>query len=208
MINILKTVFIPCFLFFVVHCCSAQEINCQVTVNSSQIQESNKTIFETLQRQLSEFVNSRKWTNDVFLNQERIECNILINITERVSTDQFKATMSLQARRPVFNTSYYSALINHQDNDFAFSYVQDQVLEFDENSVSNNLTGVIAYYVYTILGFDYDSFSPEGGTPYFGKAQNIVNNAQGLQERGWKAFESQRNRYWLSENLLNVQFRP
>jgi len=188
--------------------CFAQELNCQVTVNTSQIQESNKSVYEGLQRQLQEFINNKKWTNDQFLNQERIECSMLINITARTSTDQFTATISIQARRPVFNSSYYSPLINHQDNDFNFSYVQDQVIEFDENSINSNLTATIAFYINVILGFDYDSFSPDGGAPYFSKAQTIVNNAQQLSERGWKAFESQRNRYWLAENLLNVQFKP
>jgi len=203
-----RNVFCVCFLFVICSNVNAQELNCSVNVNTSQIQESNKTIFETLQRQIREFINNKKWTNDQFLNQERIECSILINISERVSTDQFKATIQIQSRRPVFNSSYNSPLINHQDNDFAFSYVQDQVLEFDENNVNSNLTAVLAYYVYLMIGLDYDSFTPNGGTPYYAKAQTIVNNAQSLTERGWKAFESERNRYWLTEELLNPQFRP
>lgn len=187
---------------------SAQELNCQVSVLTPQIQESNKTIFETLQNQIRDFMNNRKWTGDNFESNERIECSMIINVTERVSTDEFKATIQIQSRRPVYKTSYNSPMINHQDNDFNFRYVQDQVLDFDENSIGTNLTATLAYYAYIIIGLDYDSYSAEGGTPYFLKAQTIVNNAQSIGDRGWKAFESQRNRYWLVENILNVQFRP
>lgn len=187
---------------------SAQELNCQVSVLTPQIQESNKTIFETLQNQIRDFMNNRKWTGDNFENNERIECSMIINVTERVSTEDFKATIQIQSRRPVYKTSYNSPMINHQDNDFNFRYVQDQVLDFDDNSIGTNLTATLAYYAYIIIGLDYDSYAADGGSPYFLKAQTIVNNAQNLSERGWKAFEGQRNRYWLVENLLNVQFRP
>ncbi len=187
---------------------SAQELNCQVSVLTPQIQESNKTIFETLQSQIRDFMNNRKWSGDNFESQERIECSMIINVTERVSTESFKATIQIQSRRPVFKTSYNSPMINHLDNDFNFRYVQDQVLDFDENSINSNLTATLAYYAYIIIGLDYDSYSVDSGTPYFLKAQTIVNNAQSVGDRGWKAFESQRNRYWLVENILNVQFRP
>jgi len=187
---------------------SAQELNCQVSVLTPLIQESNKTVFETLQNQIRDFMNNRKWTGDNFENNERIECSMIINVTERVGTEDFKATIQIQSRRPVYKTSYNSPMINHQDNDFNFHYVQDQVLDFDENSVGSNLTATLAYYAYMIIGLDYDSYSADGGSPYFLKAQTIVNNAQSLSERGWKAFENQRNRYWLVENILNVQFRP
>ncbi len=203
------------FLAFLAYCLlptayfsSAQELNCQISVLTPQIQESNKTIFETLQNQIRDFMNNRKWTGDNFESNERIECSMIINVTERVSTDEFKATIQIQSRRPVYKTSYNSPMINHQDNDFNFRYVQDQVLDFDENSIGTNLTATLAYYAYMIIGLDYDSYSADGGTPYFLKAQTIVNNAQSIGERGWKAFESQRNRYWLVENILNVQFRP
>src|SRR5205085_3268177 len=108
----------------------------------------------------------------------------------------------IQSRRPVYNSSYNSPIINYQDNDYYFRYVQDQVIDLDESNINSNLTAVLGFYAYMIIGMDYDSFSPEGGTPYFIKAQNIVNNAQRLSERGWKAFETSRNRYWLVENML------
>ncbi|MBK6445589.1 MAG: DUF4835 family protein [Bacteroidetes bacterium] len=186
----------------------AQELNCQVSVLTPQIQASDKSIYETLQTTIREFMNSRTWTTDQFLNQERIECSIIITISERASVDDFKANIQIQSRRPVYKTSYNSPLFNHQDNDFNFRYVQDQTLEFDEANINSNLTAVLAYYAYLIIGLDYDSFSPDGGSPYFSKAQAIVSNAQVLSERGWKAFESSRNRYWITENMLNVSFKP
>lgn len=190
---------------------NAQELNCQISVQLApglQQQETNRVIYDKLQTDLRDFVNNRKWTNDVFLNQERIECSMVIIISRRPSTDEFEANIQVQSRRPVYKSTYNCPLINHQDNNYKFRYIQDQLLEFDESNVNNNLTAVIAYYAYLIIGFDYDSFSPEGGTPYFVKAQNIVNNAQNLAENGWKAFESLRNRFWLVENLLNPAFKP
>ncbi len=186
----------------------AQELNCTVQVLTPAIQESNKQIYETMQTKIRDFMNNRKWTADVFQNQERIECSIIINITERTSADEFKATIQVNSRRPVYRSSYSSTMVNHLDNDFTFHYVQDQFLEFDENSISSNLVATLAYYAYIIIGFDYDSFALEGGTPYLAKAQTIVNNCQVLSDRGWKSFESQRNRYWLTENAMNVEFKP
>ena len=186
----------------------SQELNCQVSILTPQIQASDKTIYDNLQTELRDFLNNRKWTNEEYLNQERIECSMIITISERVSTDEFKASIQIQSRRPIYNSSYNSPMFNHQDNDFGFRYVQDQTIEFDESNINSNLTAVLGYYANIIIGLDYDSFSPEGGTPYFTKAQTIVNNSQRLSERGWKAFETSRNRYWLVENLLNVSFKP
>lgn len=197
--------------FFFVACITgafAQELNCQVQVITPTIQASDKSIYETLQTSIREFLNNRKWSQDVFLNQERIECSILINIKSRVSTDQFDATIQVTSGRPVYKTSYKSPVLNLLDKDFTFRYVQDQTLEFDESSITTNLTAVLAYYANLVIGFDFDTFSPEGGTLYFSKAQNIVNGAQGLPDQGWKAFESTQNRYWIVENLLNVSFKP
>jgi len=196
------------FLGIVAASAWAQELNCQVQVLSNQVQTSDRKIFETLQQSLYEFINNRRWTSDQYMQHERIECSMMINITEKVSTDEFKATIQIQSRRPVFSTSYSSPLINYIDKDFSFKYVEFQPLDFNETQFLNNLTSVVAYYMYIILGFDYDSFSPQGGTPYFQKAQNIVNQAQNAVENGWKAFEGTQNRYWLTEEILNVQFQP
>jgi hypothetical protein len=189
----------------------AQELNCQVSVQLApglQQQETNRLIYDRLQSDLRDFVNNRKWTNDSYLNQERIECSMVITINRRPSTDEFEGTLQIQSRRPVYKSSYNCPMLNTQDNNFKFRYIQDQLIEFDESNINSNLTAVIAYYAYIIVGLDYDSFSQEGGSPYFIKAQNIVNNAQNLTEAGWKAFESLKNRFWLVENLLNPAFKP
>jgi hypothetical protein len=185
----------------------AQELNCQVSVLTPSIQASDKSIYEKIQTDLRDMLNSKKWTNDEFLNQERIECNMVITISERLS-DDFKANIQIQSRRPVYHSSYNSALFNHKDDDFTFRYVQDQLIDFDESNVTSNLTAVVAYYAYLIIGLDYDSYAPQGGTPYYAKAQTIVNNAQNLPDKGWKAFENTKNRYWIVENLLDVSFKP
>ena len=196
-------------IFFAVKVLSyAQEFNCQVSVLSGQIQTSDKKIFETLQKDLYEFVNNRHWTADQYMLHERIECSMMINITTRLSTDEFEGSIQIQSRRPVYSTSYYSPLFNYKDAEFNFRYVEFQTLEFNETQHLSNLTSVVAYYAYIVLGLDYDSYSPLGGTPYYLKAQAIVNNAQNAAEKGWKAFEGTQNRYWLTEELLSSQFAP
>nr|WP_321451164.1 DUF4835 family protein [uncultured Carboxylicivirga sp.] len=186
----------------------AQEFKCAVQVVSPSIQGSNKKVFETLQTSIMEFMNNQNWTNDVFKPEERIDCNIMINITEMISVDEFKGSIQIQARRPVFNSSYYTVLFNHQDGDVHFKYVEFEPLIYNPNSFDSNLVGILAYYANIILGMDYDSFSPNGGTEYFQKAEQIVNQAQGSSYLGWKSFDSQRNRYWLTENILNEYHKP
>lgn len=186
----------------------SQELNCQVEVNSDQIQGSDKSVFENLQKRVFEFMNNRKWTTEVFSNQERIECTILINIGERVSNNRYKSTITVQSRRPIFNTSYNSTMLNHVDKEFEFEFNEFEPIDFSENSHLNNLSSVLGYYAYLIIGLDYDSFEKEGGTKYLRKAQKIVNNAQGAQEAGWKAFEGLDNRYWIIENWLNQTYKP
>jgi len=187
---------------------NAQELNCNVKVNSSQIIGSDKSIFEVLEKNISEFVNNKKWTNHNYQFQERIECTMLLNITERVSTNSFKATIQVQSRRPIFNTSYSSTLINHIDKDFEFNFNEFEQLEYSENTFISNLTSVISFYIYYIIAMDYESFELNGGTPYLIKAQAVVNNAQGANATGWKAFEDTKNRYWMIENHLKPNFVP
>jgi len=203
-INIL----IVLFLTVSVSVLNAQELNCTVQINSSQIQGSDKSIFDAMQKSIFEFMNTRKWTNNVYKNSERIECTILINITEQVSTNDFKATIQIQSRRPVYNTSYFTTTINHLDKDFDFKFNEFDPLEFSETTFISNLTSVLAFYANVIIALDYDSFSLKGGTRYLQKAQTIVSNAQGAQETGWKAFEDDRNKYWLVENLLHNNYAP
>ncbi|MBT3383233.1 MAG: DUF4835 family protein [Prolixibacteraceae bacterium] len=184
----------------------SQELRCNITVSSQKIQGANQNLFRTMQSDLYEFVNNRKWTDHVYTYDEKIRCNILIRLEEQISSDEFKGTMQVQLTRPVFNSSYETTILNIKDNDFHCRYVEFQPLEFNETSNRDNLTNILAFYAYIILGFDYDTFSPEGGTPYFEKAQAIVNNSQNAREKGWKAFESERNRYWLIENILNKSY--
>ena len=186
----------------------AQELNCTVAVISPGVQNTEKRIFETLQNNLREFMNSTRWTNDEFALEERIECSILITVTQRISTDRFKATMQIQSSRPAYMTTYNSVMLNVNDQDFTFQYVENQTIQFQENQHVDNLTSIMAFYAYMIIGTDYDSFSPKGGEPYFQKALQIVNNAQNESERGWKAFEGTKNRYWLIENMLNARYEP
>ncbi len=184
----------------------AQELRCNISISAQKIQGANRTLFETMQSDLYEFMNNRKWTDHQYSMDERIECNIFINIDEQISSDEFKGSIQVQARRPVFNASYETILLNIKDNDFHAKYVEYQTLEFNETSNKDNLTNILAYYAYIVLGMDYDSFTPDGGTEFFQKALTIVNNSQNAREKGWKAYESERNRYWLVENILNKSY--
>lgn len=185
---------------------SAQELDCKIQVQSQQIQGTNKQIFRTLQSELYEFVNTKKWTNHVFSPEEKIDCNIMITLTDELSVDEFKGKIQIQSRRPVYNSSYNSTIINYIDNDFHIRYVEFEPLEYNETGSNSNLVNIVAYWVYVIIGMDYESFSYEGGTEFFEKAESIVNRSQNAQEKGWKAFESLRNRYWLIENLMNDRY--
>jgi len=193
---------------------NAQELQAKVTVLSQQIGTSiNKNVFTTLQTQLTNLLNNRKWTKDVFQPQEKIQCNFLLNLQSVADDNNYTATLTIQAGRPIYNSTYQSPLVNFQDADVSFKYVEYQPVEFNENRVggsdplSGNLTAVFAYYVYIILGLDYDSFESKGGDEYFQKAQNIVNNAPEEKSiSGWKAFDGVRNRYWLANNATNSKY--
>jgi len=192
----------------------AQELKATISIVSSQVGTSvNPGVFRTLQTALNNFINNRKWTTDNFLPNERIDCNFLLNLEPTSETNVYNASLTIQAARPIYNTSYLSPIINFRDESISFKYVEFQQLDFNENRVSgsdaqvSNLTAVFAYYAYMILAFDYDSFSQHGGDIYFQKAQNIVNNApDGRGISGWKAFDGVRNRYWLVENMLNSRY--
>ena len=179
-------------------------------VVTQQIQGTNKKIFQTLQAAVYEFVNTRTWTNNIYSYSERIECNILINLTDQISSDEFKGTIQVQSRRPVYNTTYNSTMFNFIDNNFHIRYVEFEPLEFNETSYLSNLTSILAYYVYIIIGIDNDSFSFEGGSLYFEKAEAIVMNAQNAPFAGWKPYEGSgnKNRYWLVKNILDVEYSP
>jgi hypothetical protein len=192
----------------------SQELQARVTVLSNRVTTNiDRKIFTTLQNQLTNLLNNRKWTNDTYRQNEKIECSFILNIESVVETNIYKAALNIQAARPVYHSSYQAALVNFQDPDVTFKYVEFQPVEFNENRVQGtdaavaNLTAVFAFYVYTILGLDYDSFSPKAGDPYFRKAQNIVVNApEGRGISGWRIFDGLRNRYWLNENLINTRY--
>ncbi|HEY1039334.1 MAG TPA: DUF4835 family protein [Bacteroidia bacterium] len=189
----------------------AQELNCQVTVSSQQVQGTDNTrIFDNLQKQAFEFVNNTKWTKDVFATNERIECTMFINVTEKINTSQYKATIQVQSRRPIFKTSYNSPLLNYNDQQFEFTYIEGQPFDFNVNTYTTNLTSIFAYYAYVILALDYDSYSPMGGTEHWQKAQQIVNNAAAGSDSGpgWKSFDGNKNRFWFVDNILNPMFNP
>jgi hypothetical protein len=197
--------FLPVLILFIPATVAAQELNCNVQVTAQQIQGSNRQVFETMQRDLYEFMNNSVWTNHVFSYSERLDCNILINLTDQLSADEFRGTIQVQLRRPAFNTTYNSTMLNFLDNSFQFRYVEFQPLEFDPSTHKSNLVSVLAYYAYIMLGFDYDSFSPLGGTEFFQMAEKIVQNAQNAPEPGWKPYDASRNknRYWLVKNILD-----
>jgi hypothetical protein len=196
------------------HIVHAQELQAKVTVLAQRVNSTvNKQIFTTLQTQLTNMMNNRKWTGDVYQVNEKIQCNFLVNIESVVSDNVYKATLTVQAGRPVYSSAYQSPLMNFQDPDFTFKYVQYQPVEFNDNQVQGtdaltaNLTATFAYYAYMILGLDYDSYAIKGGVSYFTKAQNIVTNAPEAREiSGWRSFDGVRNRYWLSENIMNTRY--
>tara|TARA_Y100001933_G_C18938571_1_gene538516 strand:- start:306 stop:1091 length:786 start_codon:yes stop_codon:yes gene_type:complete len=165
-------------------------------------------MFNSMRQSITEFMNNTQWTNEIFSNEERIDCTILIRINQQISTDEFSGTISIQSSRPIYKSNYNSTLINLVDDQFRFRFVEFEPLEFNENTHLSNLTSVLAYYAYIIIGLDYDTFSNSGGDSFFIRAQKIVNNAQGDNNAtGWKSFEGSKNRYWLVENLLNPDFQ-
>jgi hypothetical protein len=193
----------------------AQELNCKVKVMHEKIQNVDPQVFRSMERSIADFINTRKWTGDDFNAQERIDCNMLINLTARSEKDPdlWTATLSVQSTRPVFNSGYTSPLLNTVDREVVFHYTQFNPLIFDDNRVSgpdplaSNLTAVLAYYAYLMLALDYDSYSPNGGTALLKKALNVVTNAPedgGI--KGWKAFEERRNRYWIIDQLLSPRY--
>ncbi len=195
-------------------CADAQELKAKVTVVASQVANNvNRNAFQTLQTALNNFLNNRKWGSETYAPNERIECNFLLNLQSTSELNVYSATLTIQAARPVFNSSYLSPIINFRDEACGFKYQEFQQLEFNENRVTgndplvSNLTAVFAYYAYMVIAFDAASFSKHGGDVYFQKAQNIVNNApDGRNISGWKVFDGLRSRYWLAENMLNSRY--
>ncbi|MBA3829386.1 MAG: DUF4835 family protein [Taibaiella sp.] len=212
----LKKLFSLIFILYGSIAC-AQELNCKVKVLHEKIANTDQQVFTSMERSIIELMNTHKWTTDEFQAAERIDCNLLVNITSKVGGDDntYSATISIQAARPVFNAGYTSPTVNYVDKDVIFKYAQFSPLQFDDHNVngtdalSSNLSAILAYYAYIILGLDYDSFALNGGTDILKKAQYIVNNApeQGTSISGWKAVDGSRNRYWLIDQLLSPRFQ-
>lgn len=189
----------------------AQELKCNISINSEQVQGSNKAVFTTLQQSMEEFVNTQRWTNMTFQEKERIECSMMI-VVKSVQDNMFVCEFTCQSRRPVFGTTYTTPTLNIKDANFTFTYQEYDRMEFQHNTFTSNLTALVAYYCYMIIGHDMDSFAKLGGTPYFQVCEDIVTSAQSAsldnaEMVGWKAFESNRNRYALTNNLMDEAFK-
>lgn len=184
----------------------AQELNARVLVVAPQVSNMNKANVDLIQSTIRNYLNNNKWSNQSYQPQERIECNFVITITAWDGSSAYKAEAQIQTSRPVFGTSYNTTLLNLSDKDFDFNYNEGQPLDFSDQNYLSNLSSLLSYYAFTIIGLDKDSFSKLGGTPYYLKAQTILNIAQVSGNSGWKAFDGLRNRYWINENLLNKSF--
>ncbi|CAZ98900.1 DUF4835 family protein [Zobellia galactanivorans] len=190
---------------FVIMSVSAQEMNCVVTINADQVSQTNQQVFKTLERSLNDFVNKNKWTNRKYKENERVSAQMFITIN-KYESNRFEGNIQIQSSRPVFNTSYETPVFNYKDNQLNFEYIEFQPLVFNENVFESNLVGVVSYYIYIILGLDADTFSLEGGTEYFRKAQQITTQAQGSSYAGWDQ-SSDRSRFELVDNLLSNTYR-
>lgn len=202
--------YLTLLLFLVPLTSFTQELKCDVQVKADKVRDVNQQVFKTLQKSVREFMNNRSWTDDNFKPEERIECSMLINITGKKSEGKYEANVTIQSSRPVYNSSYNTVMLNYVDKDWVFEYQQHQSIQFTKNTFVSNLSSMLSFWAYMIIGLDYDSFSKKGGEPYYNRAQNIVNNVpSNLSEGvapGWKPFESDQNRYWFLENMQNSKF--
>ena len=207
--KILKIFFLRTIgLLFLFMPANGQELKCNVQISAQRIQGSNRTLFQNMQSDIYDFMNNTTWTNNLFTYNERIECNLIFTLTEQISSDEFSGKLQIQLKRPFYNSTYNSTVLNFIDNNIRFRYVEFQPLEFDPSTYRSSLVSILAYYAYMIIGFDYDTFSPLGGTEYFALADKIVSNAQSAPEAGWKPYDGSRNknRYWLVKNILDKEY--
>lgn len=206
------TILLPIMLALSLLCgqtATAQELNARITFNTNQIQGTDKSVFDELQQNLTQFVNDRQWTNLQFQKNERISCNFAITVTKYdASSNSFTCKAVIQANRPVYNSSYTSVLYNNTDNSFDFEYAQFDQLQFNEETVDNQLTALFAYYAYLIIGLDLDSFASMGGEDVLQRCLNLVNNAQNLSFAGWKAFDDDGNRFAIINDYLDGAMQP
>ena len=185
---------------------NAQELNAQVIVNSDLVNQTNQQIFKTLEQSLNEFINTQVWTNQELLNQEKITCSFVLNLSN-YNNDQFEATLQVQSQRPVFDSNYDTPIMNFLDRDIIFSYQEFQPLFFNKSSFESNLVSLLSFYAYVIIGLDADTFVENGGSSYYEQALQVLNLAQVTSRKGWKPSDGTRNRFWLIDNLRANTFR-
>jgi len=205
----MKKIILIAILLSVYFIGKAQELNTIVSINTPKLQTVDPKVFKTLENTIREFMNNTKWTEDEFQPSERIDCNISINIKEELGPTSFSAELFIQANRPIYGTNQKSVILEHKDNKIVFTYEEFQPIEYIEAAYASNLTSILTFYAYYILGLDYDSFSLLGGSPYFQQANNIMNTVpQGVT--GWGAMENptNQNRYWMIESILNPRSAP
>lgn len=193
-------------LTFVYNQSFAQEINAKVTIQVGNLQQTEPAVFKTLETEVRDFINNRRWTDETYKPEERIDCNVLITILKELSPTRFEARFAIQSSRPVYNSSYNSPIFTYQDKFFTFDYTQFDPIQFNEGIYTSELSSVIAYYMYMVLAIDGDTFSSNGGTAAFNKVQQVITGAQNSPYKGWKGHESTDNRYWLLDNLLSGRF--
>ncbi len=186
----------------------SQELKCKVSVNGQRITNVDASIFKTMEQQIFDFMNARTWTQDVYAQEERIDCSLFINLESSPAQDAYSASVVISSSRPVYHSSYSSTLINFQDKDWLFTYVQNQPLEFNINTYNGNLSSILAFYAFMIIGLDAESFTKGAGTKYFTIAENIMNNVpnNSPEAKGWRPFDGIRNRYWMINNLMGGKY--
>jgi hypothetical protein len=204
----MKTLSIYIILILLSFTAAAQDLNARVEVLAPKIQTTNKRVFTELETAMKDFLNGRKWCLDPVLPQERFDCSFVLNITTWDGNSAFSGQLQVQSSRPVFNSSYASTVFLTNDKDIDFTYSLGQTIDYSDQNFQSNLSSIMAFYAYIIIGLDYDTFSRFGGTPYFTLAQNVVNLAQPGNNKGWKAFDGNLNRYWLAENLNDKVYDP
>lgn len=203
----IKKILIVILLSMIALGVSAQEFRCNVSINSQQIQTTEKQIFETMKQTIEDFVNNRKWTTLTFEAHEKMDCNIGLILSERASLTEFKGQLSIQIRRPVYNSNYTTGLFNYIESDFQFSFNESQPLEFDINSFTSNLSSAISYYLYMFLGITFDSYALMGGENFYEVARTIAQTAEKSGYRGWRGTDGQKARYWFMENYTNATYQ-